>query len=102
MRVVPFGTLPDKGKVEYYASLGIDEVVGLARSILSGPDLSPRERQVAAQLAAGATNRQAGRTLGINERTVETHVAHIMAKLDARSRAEIAAWATRHGLGTGP
>jgi predicted ATPase/DNA-binding CsgD family transcriptional regulator len=82
--------------------LGVDEVVGLARSILSGPELSPRERQVAAQLAAGATNRQAGRTLGINERTVETHVAHIMAKLDARSRAEIAAWATRHGLGSGP
>jgi probable F420-dependent oxidoreductase len=27
LRVVPFGTLPDRGKLEYYASLGIDEVV---------------------------------------------------------------------------
>jgi len=81
--------------------LGVDDVLALARSTLSGPDLSPRERQVAAHLADGATNRQAGRALGINERTVETHVAHIMTKLGARSRAEIAAWATRQRLGTG-
>ena len=27
MRVVPFGTIPDEGKLEYYASLGIDQVV---------------------------------------------------------------------------
>lgn len=81
--------------------LGVDEVVALAQSTLAGPELSPRERQVVAHLAAGATNRQAGRALGIHERTVETHVAHIMAKLGARSRAEIAAWATRKGLGAG-
>lgn len=82
-------------------SLEVGDVIALARSTLSGPDLSPRERQVAAHLADGATNRQAGRALGINERTVETHVAHIMTKLGARSRAEIAAWATRQRLGAG-
>ena len=76
-------------------------MIAQARSILSGPDLSPRERQVAAHLADGATNRQAGKALGIHERTVETHVAHIMTKLGAHSRAEIAAWATRQRLGTG-
>jgi len=27
MRIVPFGTVPDPGKLEYYASIGIDEVV---------------------------------------------------------------------------
>jgi hypothetical protein len=27
LRLVPFGTVPDPGKVEYYASIGIDEVV---------------------------------------------------------------------------
>jgi hypothetical protein len=27
LRIVPFGTVPDPGKLEYYASLGIDEVV---------------------------------------------------------------------------
>ncbi|HEX6248344.1 MAG TPA: LuxR C-terminal-related transcriptional regulator [Nocardioidaceae bacterium] len=82
-------------------NLEVDDVLALARSTLSGPDLSPRERQVAAHLADGATNRQTGRALGINERTVETHVAHIMTKLGARSRAEIAAWATRQRHGTG-
>jgi DNA-binding CsgD family transcriptional regulator len=43
-----------------------------------------------------------GRSLGITERTVETHVAHIMGKLAIGSRAEIAAWATRQGLAGGP
>jgi hypothetical protein len=27
LRIVPFGTVPDGGKLEYYASIGIDEVV---------------------------------------------------------------------------
>ena len=27
MRVIPFGTIPDPGKLDYYASIGIDEVV---------------------------------------------------------------------------
>ena len=27
LRIVPFGTIPDAGKLEYYASLGIDEIV---------------------------------------------------------------------------
>lgn len=79
--------------------LPLVEVVAVARSTLAGPGLSTRERQVADLLADGATNRQVGRALGITERTVETHVAHIMAKLDVRSRAEIAAWATRQRLG---
>lgn len=82
--------------------LPVDEVVALARSTPARPGLSPRERQVAAQLAHGATNRQTGRALGITERTVETHVANIMSKLGARSRAEIAAWATRQHLDPSP
>jgi len=81
-------------------SLPVDDVLALARSTLAGPELSPRERQVVDHLADGATNRQVGRALGIAERTVETHVAHIMTKLGARSRAEIAAWATRQRFGT--
>ncbi|HKA92709.1 MAG TPA: LLM class F420-dependent oxidoreductase [Acidimicrobiia bacterium] len=37
-RVVPFGTLPDPGKLDYYASLGIDEVV--LRVPVGGPDVA--------------------------------------------------------------
>jgi len=59
--------------------------------------LTPRERQVAALVASGRTNRQIGRVLGISEKTAEVHLHHVMSKLDVRSRAEVAAWAvTRH------
>jgi predicted ATPase/DNA-binding NarL/FixJ family response regulator len=59
--------------------------------------LTPRERQVAALVASGRTNRQIGRVLGISEKTAEVHLHHVMSKLDARSRAEVAAWAvTQH------
>ncbi|MDN5931560.1 MAG: LuxR C-terminal-related transcriptional regulator, partial [Pseudonocardia sp.] len=38
------------------------------------------------------TNRQVGRALGIAEKTVEVHVHHVIAKLGAQSRTEVAAW----------
>jgi predicted ATPase/DNA-binding CsgD family transcriptional regulator len=63
--------------------------------------LTPRERQVAALVASGRTNRQIGRMLGISEKTAEVHLHHVMSKLDVRSRAEVAAWAvTNHYVGT--
>ncbi len=61
--------------------------------------LTRRERQVAALVASGRTNRQIGRVLGISEKTAEVHMHHVMSKLDARSRAEVAAWAVTHNLG---
>lgn len=54
--------------------------------------LTPREQQVARLVASGRTNRQIGRALGIAEKTTEVHVHHIIGKLGARSRSEIAAW----------
>jgi predicted ATPase/DNA-binding NarL/FixJ family response regulator len=60
--------------------------------------LTPRERQVAALVASGRTNRQIGRVLGISEKTAEVHLHHVMSKLDARSRAEVAVWAVTHHL----
>ena len=55
--------------------------------------LTPRERQVAALVASGRTNRQIGRVLGISEKTAEVHLHHVMSKLDVRNRAGVAAWA---------
>jgi predicted ATPase/DNA-binding NarL/FixJ family response regulator len=63
--------------------------------------LTPRERQVAALVASGRTNRQIGRVLGISEKTAEVHLHHVMSKLDVRSRAEVAAWAVTQHL-SGP
>jgi predicted ATPase/DNA-binding NarL/FixJ family response regulator len=88
-----------------------EQVTDLAMAVASGaapgdPErspqvpLTPRERQVAALVASGRTNRQIGRVLGISEKTAEVHLHHVMSKLDARSRAEVAAWAVTHHLST--
>lgn len=59
--------------------------------------LTPAERQVAALVAAGLTNPQIGEQLFISRRTVQSHVAHIFAKLGLSTRAELAAEVTRRG-----
>jgi len=51
--------------------------------------LTPREREVLAQIAGGASNKEAGRRLGISPRTIEVHRARIMEKLDARNAADL-------------
>jgi two-component system response regulator FixJ len=51
--------------------------------------LTPREHDVLAQIAAGASNKEAGRTLRISPRTVEVHRARIMEKLGARNAADL-------------
>ena len=53
--------------------------------------LSAREREIAELVATGRTNRQIAAQLVISERTVETHVARILGKLDLRSRAAVGA-----------
>ncbi|HJU00652.1 MAG TPA: response regulator transcription factor, partial [Actinomycetes bacterium] len=60
--------------------------------------LSPREREVSRLIAQGLTNREISRALSISEKTVGSHVDHIMTKLDLRSRTRIAVWAVQHGL----
>ena len=51
--------------------------------------LTGRERDVLLQVARGASNKEAGRTLGISPRTVEVHRARIMAKLGAKNAADL-------------
>jgi two-component system response regulator FixJ len=51
--------------------------------------LTPREREVLSQLAAGASNKEAGRHLGISPRTVEVHRARIMEKAGAKNAADL-------------
>jgi len=56
------------------------------------PALTPRQRQVAALIAEGLTNKQVAERLYITERSAESHVERIMDRLGFRSRSQIAAW----------
>jgi DNA-binding NarL/FixJ family response regulator len=78
-----------EARPEQAALTNVREALGL---------LSPREREVAALIAAGLTSREIAERLVISERTADSHADHIRQKLELRSRAEIAAWAIRQGL----
>jgi non-specific serine/threonine protein kinase len=64
--------------------------------------LTPREREVAALVARGYSNRQIAAALVISPHTAERHVERILDRLNLSSRAGIAAWAARHGLSDAP
>jgi FixJ family two-component response regulator len=51
--------------------------------------LTRREREVLEQFTNGASNKEAGRHLGISPRTIEDHRANIMKKLGARNAADL-------------
>lgn len=57
--------------------------------------LTRREQEVASLIAQGMGNREIASALVISERTAETHVSHILAKLNCTRRSEIAVWAQR-------
>ena len=57
--------------------------------------LTEREHSVATLVAAGMTNREIAAKLVVSPKTVSAHVEHILTKLGAARRAEIAAWVTR-------
>jgi two-component system response regulator NreC len=60
--------------------------------------LTPREIDVLRLIAQGYTNRQAAEILSISVRTVETHRANIMGKLDAQGRVDLVRYAQEHDL----
>lgn len=62
------------------------------------PPLSEREKEVLRLLALGYTNKQVGQRLFISARTVESHRAHIHAKLGCGSRPELVRFALERGL----
>ena len=64
--------------------------------------LTRREHEVGLLVARGQTDREIAATLSISPVTVGVHVHNILAKLDLRSRHQVAAWAIAQGLVTPP
>jgi two-component system NarL family response regulator len=60
--------------------------------------LTPRELAALRLLANGESNKEIATSLGISERTVKTHLAHLFEKLGVTSRTEAVRVATRRGL----
>ena len=89
--------------IEYALSWsGSAEPAGSRRRVPrpEGEVLTAREREIAALVAGGQTNREIATTLVISERTADAHMQNILNKLGFSSRAQIAAWAAEHGLRT--
>ncbi len=60
--------------------------------------LTRREREVLELIAAGRSNKRIAFELGISEKTVKTHVGHLLAKLGVTDRTQAALLAVRDGL----
>ncbi|GAA1867660.1 response regulator transcription factor [Pseudonocardia ailaonensis] len=60
--------------------------------------LSPRELDVVRAVARGRTNNEIAAELFVSLSTVKTHLGNVQAKISARNRVEIAAWAWENGL----
>ena len=58
--------------------------------------LTVREWEVARLVTRGCSNRQIALELIVSERTIDTHVSHILRKLGLVSRAQVAAWVVEH------
>lgn len=79
----------------------IESFVATHRSIPPAPgfdQLSPREKDVLAEVAKGRSNAEIGRVLYLSEATVKTHVAGLLNKLGLRDRAQVIVYAYETGF----
>ena len=61
------------------------------------PELTPREQEVLDLIGRGFANKRIALELGIAEKTVKTHVGHVLAKLGVSDRTQAALYAARLG-----
>jgi non-specific serine/threonine protein kinase len=95
---------------EYQAgrALSMDRAIRYALETETGPPdagpsrvhagvLTERELEVARAVARGLTNRAIGAELVISKKTVDAHLRHVLRKLGATRRSQIAQWVTEQG-----
>jgi pimeloyl-ACP methyl ester carboxylesterase/DNA-binding CsgD family transcriptional regulator len=94
-----FAVVPGRSHLPYIGDSGplvqaIRAFLGLPvrGEVMEAPRLTSRQREVAALVAEGCTNREIGLRLGITERSAETHLERIRYRLDFHSRSQVAAW----------
>jgi two-component system response regulator NreC len=83
---------------EGYVEPGLGAKLVVDNSAPALEPLSERERDIVQLLALGYTNQEIGQKLFISVRTVDTHRAHIMRKLELGSRAELVMFALANGV----
>jgi two-component system, NarL family, response regulator LiaR len=71
---------------------------GAAVNVTEPGHLTRREHQVLELIVGGRSNKRIAAELGISEKTVKTHVGHLLAKLDVADRTQAALLAIRDGL----
>lgn len=77
----------------------MQEVSGAKGQNDKSPDqISPREMEVLKLIAQGLGNKEIAAQLFISERTVKTHVTHLLEKLDMRDRTQLAIYAIQNKL----
>lgn len=64
--------------------------------------LTPRERQIVAEIVAGRTNREIAEQLGVSEQTVKHHLTNIFDKVGVHNRLELALFSVHHCLVSDP
>jgi len=81
------------GRAEQCARL----VGAIDADLNQGTALTPRESEIVPLVSEGLSNRAIAERLFLSERTVETHVRHVLAKIGGSSRTDIVAWAYSTG-----
>jgi len=89
---------PDALRKVMEAAMGprVDEAP--ARAPSPPGDLTERELEVVALVAQGLSNREIAETFVLSEKTVKTHIGHVLAKLELKDRTQLAIYALKHGL----
>lgn len=93
--------LPGRSHLPYVGDRGelvrvVRRFLGLRTTRRRAEVLTTRQREVAALVSQGCTNREIAARLGIDERSAEGHVERIRTRLGCRTRSQVAAWFTAH------